>query len=83
MNKGEEFTFVIKEQLGVIGTYATGWKKEINIVEWNGNNGKFDIRDWNPSHEHMSRGITLRTDEAKKLAEALNQYFHKGANQEK
>lgn len=80
MNKGEEFTFVIKEHLGVIGTYSTGWKKEINIVEWNGNKGKFDIRDWNPGHEHMSKGITLHLEEAKALSEALNSYFLKIQN---
>lgn len=75
MNKGEEFTFVIKEHLGVIGNYSTGWKKEVNIVEWNGNKGKVDIRDWNPNHEHMSKGITLHMEEAKALFEALNKYF--------
>ena len=77
MNSGEKFTFTIKEQIGIIATYSTGWKKEVNMVEWNGNNGKVDIRDWSPGHETMSRGITLHEVEAKKLLEALGEYFEK------
>ena len=75
MNKGEEFTFIIKEHLGVLATFTTGWKKEVNVVEWNGNAGKIDVRDWSPSHEKMSKGITLHKEEAKKLFEELIQKF--------
>ena len=58
-----EVTFEITEHLGVIATYSTGWKKELNIVSWNGGAPKYDIRDWDPNHEHMSRGITLHEKE--------------------
>ena len=77
MVKGEEFTFVIKEHLAILATHTTGWKREVNIVEWNGNKGKVDIRDWNPSHENMSKGITLHIAEAGKLYVALGKYFEK------
>lgn len=77
MNNGESFTFVIKEKMEILATYSTGWRKELNIVEWNGNNGKFDIRDWSPAHDSMSRGVTLHEAEARKLADALNKYFAK------
>jgi hypothetical protein len=30
-------------------------------------------RDWDPNHEHMSRGVTLHKDEAKKLFELLKE----------
>ena len=46
MNEEKDFAFNIKEHIGVINTYASGWSKELNLVEWNGNNAKFDIRDW-------------------------------------
>ena len=82
MNKGESFTFVIKEHLAVIAVHTTGWKRELNIVEWNGNEAKLDIRDWNPSHESMSKGVTLNKNEAKKVQEALNNYFCKVENSE-
>ncbi len=74
-NKTERFSFEIKEHLGVLKTYSTGWKKELNLVEWNGKGVKFDIRDWDSKHEKMSRGITLHEDEAKKLADLLQKYM--------
>ena len=75
MTKENEFAFSIKEHIGVIAKYSTGWKKELNLVEWNGNNAKFDIRDWDPDHEHMSRGITLKKEEVKELAGLIFKFF--------
>ena len=63
------------ERIGVLTQYHTGWAKEINIVEWNKGPAKYDLRDWNPEHTRMSRGVTLYEDEAKKLAEALEDHF--------
>lgn len=70
-----EFGFKIAEHLGVIEEYQTGWRKEVNIVEWNGNKGKLDIRDWDPDHAHMSRGITLHRKEVLNLLEILKEHF--------
>ncbi|MCQ2547613.1 MAG: PC4/YdbC family ssDNA-binding protein [Clostridia bacterium] len=69
--------FEIKEHIGEVATYQTGWKKEINLVCWNNGSTKVDIRDWEPDHEHMSRGITLHMDEARTLVELLNGYFQR------
>lgn len=80
--RGDDFSFEIKEHIGVIGTYPTGWKKEINLVEWNGNPAKLDIRDWDPRHEHMSRGITLRREEAAVLVGLLNKYLDEEDNKD-
>ena len=82
MNEEKDFAFNIKEHIGVISTYASGWSKELNLVEWNGNNAKFDIRDWEPSHEHMSRGITLHKDEAKILAGLISDFFANNKDEE-
>ena len=57
-----QITFEIVEKIGVITEYPTGWNREINIVSWNGNEPKYDIREWSPDHEKMSRGITLKED---------------------
>lgn len=70
-----EFAFNIKDHIGVISVYSTGWKKELNLVEWNGSNAKFDIRDWDPEHNHMSRGVTLRQEEAKALAGLIMKFL--------
>lgn len=66
-----EVTFEIVEFVGVIASYPTGWKKELNLVSWNGGHAKYDIRDWDPSHEHMSRGVTLHEKELKRIVELL------------
>jgi len=67
----QDFSFYIKSHMGILGTSQSGWTKEINLVEWNGNPAKLDIRDWDAAHEHMSRGITLHRDETLVLLEVL------------
>lgn len=66
------FDFVIVESLGVIAAYPTGWSKELNRVSWMGSEPKYDLRDWSPDHEHMSKGITMTEDEVQTLREILN-----------
>lgn len=61
--------FEIKEHLGVIQTMKSGWKKELNIVAWNGNAPKYDIREWDEHHEKMSKGITLTPWEMQKITD--------------
>ena len=72
MNSNDrEFSFEIKAHLGVLNKNSKGWTKEINLVSWNGNPPKLDIREWEPGHQHMSRGITLRRDEAEIVVRAI------------
>ena len=70
--------FEIKKHIGVILEYPTGWKKEVNIVSWNDSTPKLDIRDWDPDHKHMSRGITLHKEEAEILSQLLSKEFKDG-----
>lgn len=72
-NTGHEVTFEIQEHIGVLNTHETGWTKEVNIVSWNGNKPKIDIRDWSPDHKQMGRGITLTREEGDKMVRALGQ----------
>ena len=69
----KDFAFEIKKHLGVIAEYSNGYKKEVNIISWNGNDPKIDIRDWDSEHAKMSRGITLHKEEAEKLLEILKE----------
>lgn len=71
----DEVTFELMEHIGVIEERKDGWTKEVNIVAWNGGQGKIDIRDWDPSHEKMTKGITLFEDTAEKLAVALYERY--------
>lgn len=59
----------IVEHFGVLSTAPTGWTKEFNLVKWNDRPEKYDIRDWSPGHERMSKGVTLFDYEMKKIAE--------------
>ena len=61
----------IIEKIGIISDNENGWRKELNLISWNGKPPKYDIRDWSADHSKMSKGITLSTDEVKALIEAL------------
>ncbi len=47
----KNITFEIREYLGVISQHDSGWNKELNIISWNGQSPKYDLRDWDPHHE--------------------------------
>ncbi len=66
-----EITFEIVEEIGAITEHSTGWRKELNLVAWNGGAPKYDLRDWDPAHEHMSRGITLTENEMRTIIRLL------------
>ncbi|EPD55950.1 hypothetical protein HMPREF1215_02271 [Coprococcus sp. HPP0074] len=72
-----DIKYEIKEELGAISESAKGWKKELNMVSWNGAAAKFDIRDWAPEHEKMGKGITLSQEEAEALYELLSEALGK------
>ena len=66
-----DIKFEIKQNLGVLSQSAKGWAKELNLVSWNDKEPKYDLREWDPTHEKMGKGITLTIDELKKLKELL------------
>jgi hypothetical protein len=67
-----EIKFEIKETVGTLSESAKGWKKELNLISWNDNEAKYDIREWDSEHLKMGKGITLTIDELKKLRDMLN-----------
>ena len=69
-----DVTFEIMDHLGALASYPTGWRKELNIVSWNGGAPKYDIRDWDPQHEHMSRGITLHEKEMRLVVDMVRRH---------
>lgn len=64
--------YEIIEQIGVISEGAKGWRKEVNLISWNDRDPKYDIRDWDESHEKMGKGITLSKEEIIELKGLLN-----------
>lgn len=67
-----EIKYEIKEEVGCISESAKGWKKELNLISWNGKEAKYDLREWAPEHEKMGKGVTLSNEELKVLKELLN-----------
>lgn len=66
-----EFKFEIVEKIGVLGEKENGWTKELNLVSYNDYPAKYDIREWDPDHQKMSKGITLSKEELLQLKELL------------
>ena len=66
-----EIKYEIVEELGVLSESAKGWKKELNLISWNGAETKYDLRDWAPNHEKMGKGVTLNEEEVKTLYKIL------------
>jgi hypothetical protein len=75
-----DISFDIVKHFGVISEEKSGWRKELNLVSWNGRTPKLDLRDWSPDHEKMGKGVTLTPDEAAKLVELLNAVPKTGGN---
>ena len=65
--------FEIKKELGVLSESPKGWRKELNLISWNGGMPKYDLRDWAPEHEKMGKGVTLIKEEVQELSKLLNQ----------
>jgi hypothetical protein len=67
-----DIKYEIKETVGSLSENNKGWSKELNLISWNDREPKYDIRDWAPGHEKMGKGVTLSTEELKKLRDLLN-----------
>ncbi len=68
-----KINYEITKQIGVLSTSKSGWTKELNLISWNGNAPKYDIRAWSPDHEKMGKGITLSDEEVKALKTLLDE----------
>ncbi len=72
----DEVTFEIRKQLGALSEASgRGWRRELNLVSWNGREPKLDIRDWSEDHTRMSKGITLTREEGAALVALLGAYL--------
>lgn len=60
-------SFRIHEHIGCLSVNQNGWSRELNVVSWNQGRPRLDIRDWNPEHDKMSRGIGLNGEEVLNL----------------
>jgi len=68
-----DIKYEITKHIGVLSESAKGWRKELNLISWNGRDPKFDIREWSPEREKMSKGVTLSADEVDALKRILEE----------
>jgi len=66
-----DIKYEIKKELGVLSESSKGWTKELNLISWNDKAPKYDIREWAPNHEKMGKGVTLTSEEVKKIINIL------------
>ena len=69
----EDFLFDIRERIGVLRKSNNGWTRELNVISWNGSAPKFDIREWDPLHEKMTKGISFTKAEAIEICKWLTE----------
>ncbi|RST76561.1 hypothetical protein D4T97_006115 [Siminovitchia acidinfaciens] len=69
-----DIKFEITEHIAVLSESPKGWKKELNLISWNGREPKYDIRDWDPNREKMGKGVTLSKEEFETLKKVLNDF---------
>jgi hypothetical protein len=67
-----DFKYDIVEEIGVLSENAKGWRKELNLISWNGATPKYDIREWAPNHEKMGKGVTLTKEELETLKKLID-----------
>lgn len=67
-----EITMDVIKKIAVISREDSGYRKELNLVSWNGGEPKLDLRRW--SHEDKAlKGITLTEEETKELYKVLGE----------
>lgn len=67
-----EIKFDIVKRIAILSETKGGWTLELNLISWNDREPKYDLREWSPDKEKMSKGITLSREDLTSLREALN-----------
>jgi hypothetical protein len=66
-----EIKFKIVKKIGVLSRSESGWTKELNLMRWNDQAPKYDLRDWSPDRQRRGKGVTLTKEELGVLKELL------------
>lgn len=64
--------FEIVKEIAVLSE-SKNWTKELNIVKWEDNPPKYDIRNWSENHEKPGKGITLSKEEMEILISSMSE----------
>ncbi|MBP3392346.1 MAG: hypothetical protein J6L76_06125 [Clostridia bacterium] len=61
----------LKHHLGTLRESDKGWRREVNIVSWEGAASRLDIRDWSKNKDRSSKGVTFTRKEVERLRDML------------
>ena len=53
----KEIQYEIVKEIAVLSTSDSGYTKEINLIAWNGNEPKYDIRSFSPAREKCGKAL--------------------------
>jgi len=67
-----EIKYEIIKKMGVLSKSASGWTKEINLISWNEEDAKYDLREWSSDRKKRGKGVSLSKEELLALKELLN-----------
>lgn len=73
-----DLKYEIKQKIACLSEDKNGWAKELNLVSWNDNEAKYDIRAWSTDHTKMGKGVTLSKEEIQILTSVLTELFSDG-----
>lgn len=51
-----DIKFEIEKELGIITESSKGWKKELNLISWNGKEAKYILEN---GHQNMKRWVRV------------------------
>jgi len=71
--KNDGIKYEVIEKCGVISERSGGYNLELRYISWNGNEPKYDLRQWkvDDEGEKMSKGITLTGEELEELGKII------------
>lgn len=81
-DNNDPVSFEIVEHIATLSRNETGWRKELNIVSWNGTEPKFDIRSWKDDYSGVGKGVTIFEDEMIVLKKAIQKLNFKKESKE-
>ena len=55
--------YEIVKEIAVAPADVNGWSLQLNLISWNENAPRYDLRAWSKERERMSKGKTLSTEE--------------------
>jgi len=67
-----EFTQEVKKELAILSE-SGNYSKRVRLMIWNGRKPSLDIRKWSDNGDKAEKGISLNSEEAKKLLEVLQE----------